>query len=279
MIERRNYGRGHGYKLDGVKAPGVTSICDVVPKGGLINWAARATTDYAIDYWTAPVPDTMLPEGWEGTRGTSLTDMPISDRRDLLMASRNLDKDRAARRGTEVHRLAQRFQDGEDVVAPPELAGHLDAYLDFLDRFSVEAHAVELVVANRTVGYCGTLDLIADLAGERWLLDLKTSRSGVWGETALQLCAYQHAEVYASGLVADGEAPMTDWKIQRAGAVWIRSDGFDLVPVDTGDDVWAFFRTLAWLYARMERGDRGALLLPREWVGATIHPEPRASAI
>ena len=55
---------------------------------------------------------------------------------------------------------------------------------------------------------------------QRWLLDLKTSRSGVYGETALQLAGYRFAEVYVdSGGV---EQPMPE--VDRCAVVWVRAE-------------------------------------------------------
>jgi hypothetical protein len=66
--------------------------------------------------------------------------------------------------------------------------------------------ARDLVVVNRTVSCCGRVDLISDLPAltcdgqdipaALWLLDLKTSRSGVFPESALQLCGYRNADKF-----------------------------------------------------------------------------------
>jgi hypothetical protein len=59
---------------------------------------------------------------------------------------------------------------------------------------------VEFSVASYRYGYAGTGDLIAWLTvpgasvPSSWLLDVKTNRSGIYGETALQLAAYRYAE-------------------------------------------------------------------------------------
>jgi hypothetical protein len=101
-----------------------------------------------------------------------------------------------------------------------------------LDDFEVQPVLVEFVVMSHRYGYAGTGDIIADLAIgngvlERWLLDIKTSRSGVFGETALQLAGYRYADVYVG---PDGqEHPMPT--VARTGVVHVRADDYDLVPV------------------------------------------------
>lgn len=244
-ITRRDHGKGHSYLIDGQKVPGVTTILNAaMPKPALIEWAGKTTAAYAIDYWD------------------ELADLTPSKRLDRLNRARFEEKDKAARRGTEVHRLAEALVKGEEVEVPEELAGHVDAYVDFLNTWEPVAAAVEVVVANRTVGYCGTVDLVADLRGTRWLLDIKTARSGIFPETALQCCAYARAETY---VCAEGEEhPMSDLGIERVGAVHVRADGWDLRPLEAGDDVWAYFRHLAWLHRRAD--------LIGDWVGPALAP-------
>lgn len=223
--QRINSGRGHWYKLDGKKADGVTSVLsDGVPKPALVGWAAREVANFAA---------THLP---------MLEELDESARIDLLKGAPYRERDKAARRGTEVHKLAELLLDGDDVEVPEELAGHVDSYLKFLDDWQATAEHVELVVGNRTRRYMGSLDMIGTLRdGKRWLLDIKTTRSGIFNETALQLAAYRYAEFYID---PDGnEQPMP--AVDDVGAIWVRADGYDLIPVVADETT---FRTF--LYAQ-----------------------------
>ena len=241
-LVRRNHGRNHSYLLDGAKVPGVTTILRQLPKDALVEWAGRTTAEYAVDYWA------------------ELAELTPSKRLNRLNRARFEDRDAGARRGTEVHRLAEALVAHEEVAVPDELAGHVAAYVAFLDTWEPEAVLVEGILANRTVGYCGTLDLVADMAGARWLLDLKTSRSGIFGETALQLTAYARAEVY---LDAEGnEAKMAELGIERLGAIHVRADGYDLRELRFDEEMWAVFRHLAWLARHTEE--------MRDWVGPSL---------
>lgn len=221
VTKRVNSGRGHWYKLDGQKAPGVTTILgDGVPKPALTAWAAREVATFAADNLD--------------TLGALDRDARI----DLLRGAPWRDRDRAARRGTEVHRLAEQLVAGHEVTVPEELVGHVDAYVGFLDDWDVRAEHVELVVGHRRHRYMGSLDLIARLAdGRRWLLDLKTTRSGIYSEVALQLAAYRYAEFYLDD--RGREQPMPE--VDACGAVWVRADGYDLVPVDAGPRTFRTF--------------------------------------
>jgi len=234
ITKRINSGRGHWYKLDGEKVPGVTTIIgDGTPKPALTAWAAREVATFAADH---------LP---------MLEQLDRDARIDLLKGTPYRDRDKAARRGTEVHRLGETLVAGGEVDVPEELAGHVDSYIQFLDQWQVEPEHVELVVASRRHRYMGSLDLIATLAdGRRWLLDLKTTRSGIFSEVALQLAAYRFAEFYVDE--HGREYPMPD--VDACGAVWVRADGYDLVPVDASART---FRTFLYVQqvAAFAKGD------------------------
>jgi len=230
-----------------------------MPKDALINWAATATADHAIDFWD------------------ELAALSLSERHKRLERAHFAVRDAAAKKGTQVHRLAAQLNDGLEVDVPEVLAGHVDSYLDFLARVEPDVVAVELVVGSREPRFCGTTDLIADLpdlsVGDavipacRWLLELKTSRSGIFRESALQTCAYSRAEAYR---VFDdplgGPKPMSGLGIDRCGAVHVRADGWDFRPLDAGDETWAYFQRLAWLYEREE--------VTKWWVGEAAEPPP-----
>lgn len=224
-VQRKQAGRNH-YYVDGndTKMPGVTTILgDGVPKKALVEWAGNATADYALDHWD------------------ELSEMAVATRLKTLRRCRYIDRDAAARRGTEVHTLAEQLVSGDPITVPDELRGHCESYVRFLDDFEVDPVLVEAVVASYRYGYAGTLDLIADLTigGHvvRWLLDIKTNRSGVYGETALQLAAYRYADVYGCGAA---ETPMPE--VTATGVVHVRADGYDLVPVTAGPDQHLTFR-------------------------------------
>jgi hypothetical protein len=239
-IVRRDYRRNgqtyHNYLLDGVKAWGVTStLSAAVAKGGLVPWAAKASAQEVLDRWD------------------ELAAMVPSDRYELVRTAHERDRDAAARRGTEVHKLAHRLILGEDVTPPDELRGHVDAYISFLDQWEPQELLVETTVASKRWNYAGTLDVVADLAdGQRWLYDLKTTRSGVYPENALQLAAYRHAEWLLAG---DGTAvPMLP--VDQAGVVWLRDSGdYELIPCDTGPAIQRTFLYALQIAQYLKEGD------------------------
>jgi hypothetical protein len=227
-IVRKDTAKGHYYKdADGRRVPGVTTIQDGgLPKPALINWAANSTAEYAINNWA------------------ELSELAPAARLKKLQGARYEEKDTAAKRGTEVHHYAEQLVQGHEVTIPDLLAGHVEAYVRFLDEWKVKPVLVEFSCASVKHGYAGSGDLIADLtmpevdlrAGEtnpvRWLLDIKTTRSGIFGEVALQLAGYRFADSLVDQNGNVGPVPLVD----RCGAVWVRADGYALQEVEAGPE-------------------------------------------
>lgn len=243
-LRRREHGKGHSYVDDDGKLDSVTKLIgDGFPKPALINWAANTTASYAIDHWN------------------QLSTEPVSERMRKLKSARFAERDRAARRGTEVHALAERLIRGDEVEVPDELAGHVESYVRFLDTWKPRPVLVETVVASRRWRYAGTLDMVVDLPdGQRVIADIKTTRSGIYPETAYQLAAYAHAETY---LDADGtEQPMPELGITGALGVWVRGDGVDVHPVDISEVTHRSFLHIAYVARQAQTN--------RDLVGAAI---------
>lgn len=221
---RINRGRGHSYLLDGQKVPGVTTVLGKgFPKPALTNWAVKTAASLAVDQWD------------------ELADLPVTERLERIKRAPWEDRDAAANRGTEVHRLAEHLAAGEKVDVPDELAGHVESYVRFLDEWDVTPVLLERPVFNRAFSYAGTLDLVADLAdGTRRLIDVKTNRSGPFPEVALQLAAYRFAECY---LDEEAEIPMPE--VDACAVCWVRADGYELVPVTAGETQLRMFRYVA----------------------------------
>lgn len=237
-IKKRQYGRsGHGYTdANGLKVPSVTGILKALPKDALINWAANATADAAVDRWD------------------ELAAMKPAARLAALKKARYEDRDTAANRGTEVHNAAQRYLEGDEIELPDDIAGHVESYISFVDDWQPEPLLVEAVIMSHRYGYAGTCDLgvefadpavIARLAEQlhmpqlleldrpvRAIGDIKTSRSGIFPETAWQVCAYRYADVYVD---ADGnEQPMPEFDF--AFALHVRADDYGMRPLVAGPE-------------------------------------------
>lgn len=223
LTRRVNRGGGHSYVLDGDSSIGVTKVLgEGFPKPALIGWAANETRDYAIDHWD------------------ELAEMSIAKRVKALSDARYANRDLAGKAGRAVHTIVEKLTAGAEVDVPDYLAGHVESYIRFVEEWRPVEQLAEAIVVNRRFGYMGTLDMIGALTAvgdETWLVDYKTTRSGVFDENALQIAGYRFCETYigAGGI----ERPLP--KVDRTAVLWIRADGYDLVPVEAGLDEFRVF--------------------------------------
>lgn len=238
-IKRVDHGRNHWYVDEDAhneRVPGVTTLAgNGLPKPALLNWAADATAEYTIDNWT------------------DLADLPLSERLKKIKGGRYEKRDAAANKGSEVHKLAEHLVKGKKVTVPDELTGYVQACVDFLNDFDVRERHVEAVVYSETRRHVGTLDLIADVllpdmpqydhigrdddGYSRGLFDWKTSRSGIFGDVALQLAPYRHSEymILPSGEVID--MPTVDF----CAGIHLRPNGYTLVPLLCDENTYRDF--------------------------------------
>lgn len=242
--------KGRQYFIDGERVPSVTTLIgDGLPKPALTKWAARTVANLAVDEWD------------------ELAGMPISERLKRLEAAPWTDRDRAAVRGTEVHKLAERLVAGEEVDVPDALHGHVDACVKFLDDWNVQPVVVERPVFSRRWRYGGRPDLFATLGdGRRLLIDWKTNRSGPFGDTAFQLAGYRYAEVYLDGRNQEQPIPEVD----ACAVIWLRADGYDAYPYEAGPEVHRQFLYIAATARAAEAA--------RDYRGAAWNPPERISA-
>ncbi|GAA2361057.1 hypothetical protein Cme02nite_38600 [Catellatospora methionotrophica] len=257
-VKKIKCGTGHRYTIDGIKVDGVTTLIGAgLPKPALVNWAARKVAEFVadnldkVDEWRAMSRDELV--------------------RTLKVIPEQV-RNTAGKRGTDVHDYAEHLVKGEEVEYEEHLAGHVEAYIKFLDEWQVRPVLVERWVGSRSFRYGGTTDLVADVitpwaitpehcpwlaetipAGTplRVIFDPKTSRSGLWPEVAYQLAAYWHADFYMDG---DTEIPMASLGIQHAAAVHVRADGYDVHFVDAGPETFKTFQHIATVARRAKDG-------------------------
>jgi hypothetical protein len=220
----------------GDKLPSVTGITSGgLPKPALLNWSADATAEYAVDNWD------------------SLSAMAVGTRLSAIKKGRYQKRDAASGKGKAVHTMGEKLLAGEKVVVPDALAGYVRSYAQFMDAFDLRALHVERAVYSTEFWYGGRFDILADVVlpdlpeydhigrdGDgyaRGLLDAKTSKSGIFGETALQLAAYRYCDRMILPDGADVDMPDVDF----VAGVHIREDGADLVLLHSDEDVWRDF--------------------------------------
>lgn len=194
-----------GYYRDPITREHLMSVTTInnqgVPNEALIYWAGNLTAETAMDNLD------YLIEAADGTE---------TERKrayDWLRRAHTRKKNDRADLGTAVHKLIEAKTLGEPVAQEllddPEWAPYIARFEEFIEDFQVTFLASEMVVANYTHGYAGTLDdifsspLIND--GKPTLGDVKSGGElgvkGVYAEAGLQMAAYRHAEY---GWLRDG---------------------------------------------------------------------------
>jgi hypothetical protein len=221
---RTDRGKNHSYRLDDRKVDGVTTVLNAgLPKPALLQWAADMAASYAVDH----LPD--------------LAEMSTAKAVDAIRYAHR-DRSRAAMaRGSEIHALGEPLAHGKPVEVPDALAGPVNAYARFLDRWGIEAIASETPVASTVARYAGTADLWATVAardGRRALIDLKTGKDA-YSDVALQLAAYRHADLWQpDGPDSEEDLPPVD----LVYVALILPDDVRMIPVRAGEREWTIFR-------------------------------------
>lgn len=224
--------RGHRYSLDGEWVPSVTSATSVLDKPALRAWYARQAAQ-----WAASNPDQLTALGHD-----TFVDTACGAPQRAMNA--------AAGKGTDLHAHAQQLATTGATDAPEDQWPYVEAAADFLDTHQVETLASEAFCFHDTFSYAGRLDLLATLSdGALWLLDFKTG-SGVYPDVALQLAAYRYASHLVKDLAADDEQMPP---IARCGVVWVRPEGWQLIPVNADREAWTGFLSCLALYQFTKR--------------------------
>ena len=127
---------------------------------------------------------------------------------------------KASDEGTQVHDAAERYLQGEKIYWLDENGVSkysLDVWkmiLKFHDFWTVCKPTLiesEIHLFSEIYGYAGTCDLVVEIDGKKWLIDIKTSNS-LHTSHDLQLAAYAQAwnELYEE-------------KIENTGIIWLKS--------------------------------------------------------
>jgi len=237
MIGLRRDAR-HRYYLDGVgPIPSVTTITGILDKPALTWWKLEQLAANAVQ------DAEML--------------VVMRDRGDIAAAikyvmTRRDAGDAARERGTDFHALAERWHKGEDVTAPDALMDEWGGYLAWWVWAQPDVLYAEELVANLEHDYAGTFDLIANLDGETWMLDIKTGKSVanakgvVYPDHRLQLAAYARAEFIGRPDSAE-RIPLP--RVDRYGIVHVTAAGTRLVEAAVTEADWGAFLGCRALYA------------------------------
>jgi len=122
-------------------------------------------------------------------------------------------RDEAGKRGSIVHDLTERFDNGEEInmlTADGRIGFKLsewamfERYVEFRRRFEFMTILNEFTLISEELGFAGTLDRVIELDGRTILVDIKTSNS-IYPFYWLQLAAYKklYEETRSSNKIDD----------------------------------------------------------------------------
>jgi len=103
-------------------------------------------------------------------------------------------------RGTAVHKTIELHNKGvlDYDSIDPEVTPYFEQWLEFENVSEIKVLTSEKKVTHETLLYGGTLDMIAELNGEKVLIDLKTGGKAPWH--SLQTAAYAMAYLQSTDL-------------------------------------------------------------------------------
>lgn len=231
--------------ITGTKLRRVTTILNLgSSKEALVFWAANFTAQTAIDNLPQLISNSRTRQGREESY-------------EWLKKAHIRRKEERGDVGTAVHRLIESKILGTpipaDLLDDPELAPYIEHFLAFVRDWQIDFEASEMVVGNYEEGYAGTLDYLYRSPVIARLLSLPTNTlfegdtktggeldvKGVYAEAGLQMAAYRRAKVC---WLRDGtQIPMP--AVHSTGIVLhLRPEGYRVVPLECGDDVFEAFR-------------------------------------
>lgn len=228
----------HLYYFNGAGPwPGVTTVTDVLDKPALTRWKREQVARGAIRN-----AERLITDRDAGDEAAAIAYLLAL--RDEGMNGRD--------RGSRIHATLEAVLRRESPEVDPRDAPAVNGARTWLNETGVQPLEVEAFLIHETIGYGGTCDLIAEIAGEIWLLDWKTSKSVAWAngkvydEMRLQLAAYANAEFIARpGDPVRHPVPV----IERFGIVHVTDAGTRLYPAEVTERDWNAFRAALYLYA------------------------------
>lgn len=175
----------HVYTLDGKPLHGVTSILRVINKPALIQWSADEACKH-LRACRAAVGDADFCSNFEAFL-------------DEAKKAHQKKKEDAGAKGSDVHATVEQIVknaiDNYGGVIPfvvHQENPQVSKFLDWAWSNKVKFLESEKRVYSEESWYAGTLDLVLEMDGKKYIADVKTS-SGIYPEFYLQMAAYQGA--------------------------------------------------------------------------------------
>lgn len=228
--------------------PSVSVIKQAFPKF-LTDWAAKAAAEYAVEHRAA----------WN--------QLPDGDAVELIQKSAVRQRDRAAKRGSDVHEIIEQLSLGippnymliDDSVVP-----YVPCIEQMVRDLQLKPMVLEAVVFNHAVGYGGTFDFIGKTVHGVGLLDWKTrAKTSRYDEEAAQAAAYAGGEYMIVESEHHGAIRMPLPELDYLGIVVISPDGYQVHEVNE-EAAWNMWTSLATFWKAKNGGPfyEGTLATP-----------------
>ncbi len=169
----------HSYMVDGKQVPAVTRVVDAVSPKNLTDWAAKAGADWWLNNYSDDVE--MQPIMYDGIR----------------YAYKDISAE-AQKIGSDVHRWIELYIRGEmeeielSVEYPDNVKVPMENFHKWVEARKVEWLGSEEKVYSKMWNYAGTIDALARINGELYVIDFKTSAK-IYKEYYLQVYGYAQA--------------------------------------------------------------------------------------
>jgi hypothetical protein len=172
----------HHYFYDGKPMTGCTTILSVLAKPALVPWAARMAVEHvrqSVD-WNEP----------------TLTTVQLDTLLDEARSAHAKKRDTAADAGTDLHALVEEYvakciENNGGLPIPMEgktLAGGIDPFIEWATKENIRFIATEQRLYSKELWVAGTVDLIFEKDGKRYVGDIKTYKK-IWDRVPLIQCA------------------------------------------------------------------------------------------
>jgi len=272
----RSVGRSRWYDFNGLSAPSVTTVLDALPKWSLMTWYASQAAGAAVEALrsektTADVFARLAEEQFSSHAETKTHQERHKNKCDFeanavnwLARAAERVRDAAGDRGTAVHKAAEHDYDVLNVPENARLA--YGSYQKWLADFNPDILAKEFQVfrADPYRPYAGSGDLIAEVGGIVYIIDLKTGRS-IRHDYRLQLAAYRYGLLCIDGAEIDHHGTDALERIERCAILHLTDTGYEFVEVEAGEAEHETFLTVYDVWSFMERtkdAPVGQIILP-----------------
>jgi hypothetical protein len=184
----------------------------MIAKPKLVGAAARQAAEYTDRQWEFLAP------------------LPSFQRISLIKDAHEVTWGKARDLGTSVHEAIEAYAKGEPCEYPKEANPFISHFIEFMIEQRPRFLANEATVWSRKHGYAGTLDAIADIGGDIYLIDFKTGKR-LHGEIGMQLSALASADFIITPEGEELELPRAEF----LAGLHIRPRGHKLVTVKHRD--------------------------------------------